>query len=255
MIYCIGSLASHLAYPNQINEIVSFLVNRAQFDRHVSKLTTSEQKYLMYILMGIAAVLKEESSSTTSRISFIQNGLDYQLLIPMLIYFDSNNIEVRLELFQLTNSIINYGRTNRVDPTFQDFCHALYSSLASYGSSTQNSPVDYAALGNLLCNLVSVHSIEEFGHCIPMIFYLQKKMSKLSDSQQRALHSSLIEFFLWSCKYLSLDSFGQYMNGLKSLKMERKEWCIDMGVKDDFITKLRSLSFKYLSSCLSTNFL
>jgi hypothetical protein len=84
----IGSLSVNLAYPEQINEIASFLANRAQFACPIADLKEKDLEFLDSMLGCLREVIKRnEASRETKRISIQPAVLSYALLTPLLIYF------------------------------------------------------------------------------------------------------------------------------------------------------------------------
>jgi hypothetical protein len=156
-----------------LNEIICFLVNRAQFDRNITKLTTSQEKYLAYILMGLAEVLSPNDSKPKTRNSFVLESVSYNLLIPLMINFESNSIDVRLELARVFNSAVKSARGYSRQGNFDDFFKSLLSAICLYGSNQTNRPIDYVSIGLLMCSMVYVHSPDALGPLIPVLFYIQ----------------------------------------------------------------------------------
>ena len=169
----------HLAYPNQINEIIGFLVNRTQFGRQVTKLTTVEEKYLVYLLMGLAEVLKlkdlnlKSRSGSRSRHSFVPTMVGYELLIPIMPFFESNSLDVRVEVYKVCKAAVAAGITCRRLQPFEEFFAALLPAVSLYGSNQGNKPVDYVLLATLMMNMVTINNPNAFGQLLPVLFYLQ----------------------------------------------------------------------------------
>lgn len=166
----------NLAYPNQINEIIGFLVNRIQFGRQVLNLITFEEKYLVYILMGLGEVMKLSKSKTGSRVrqSFVAGTIGYNLLIPLLVYFESPCLDIRVEIGKVCISALNGARVSRQqEDSLKDLTDALYSAICVYGANQANTPVDFVLLGMLMCNMLSVNSPDALGTLIPLLFFLQ----------------------------------------------------------------------------------
>lgn len=243
----IGCLAAHLAYPNQINEIIGFLVNRIQFDRQVLKLTTVQENYLVYVLMGLGEVmkLKDSKSRTSSRArqSFVPATVGYNLLIPLLVYFESSSLDVRVELCKVCNAVVNAGRVAGRQEAFQEFINALLSAICVYGSNQHCKPVDFVLLGMMMCNILSVNSPVALGSLIPVIFFLQKLSSKFQESHQRALATISVEFLLWAANLLSSAEFGAFMDQIKKNRILLNEWCPRLDFTEEAVDILRPLSF------------
>jgi hypothetical protein len=167
----------HLSYPNQINEIIGFLVNRTQFGKPAVKLTTVEEKYLVYLLMGLGEVLKmkdlKSKSGTRSRLSFVNVAVGYNLLIPVMSFFESNSLDVRVEVCKVFKAAAVVHSASRQLESYEEFSVALVHALSLYGSNRGNNPVDYVQMATLMMKMVIFNNPEALGLLLPVLFYLQ----------------------------------------------------------------------------------
>jgi hypothetical protein len=86
LIKAIGSLAINLSYPAQINEILSFLANRTQFESE--NLNESDLLFLDSILGCLREVIKKNiGARANQRVSVQPASMKYQLMAPVLKYF------------------------------------------------------------------------------------------------------------------------------------------------------------------------
>jgi hypothetical protein len=129
LIQAIGSLATHLAYPEQINEIISFLVNKVAKEASVS--SPNSFLFLKSILDALGEVITKINYVPVGRsLSILPSKLSYSLLIPLITTLHSSNIEVRLSLYNLISQSLMVNRYDRKhDEIREQVINLLISSI------------------------------------------------------------------------------------------------------------------------------
>ncbi|KAJ3370557.1 membrane anchoring protein efr3a [Kappamyces sp. JEL0680] len=243
----IGSLAAHLAYPNQINEILSFLVNRAQFEKKSSRLEKHEQTLLFFILLSLVSTIKNNGVGSGADEVSTRGPLAYNIFVSLLTHFYSPMQEIRLQLYYLLSSAVNACRNDPKSGVSKlEFQEALRLGLSEYALSPTNQPLDYVLLGNLLCNSLTANSPLELGYAVPLLFYLQKQTTEsavLSAAQKRALASCILEYFAVASKYVGMPQVAAFVESTKQSRIDARQWCPAIMLTDDSVEALRHKSF------------
>ena len=97
--YVIASLASHLAYPNQINDIVMYLVNRlsGELDSTASDGDILPTILLVQSLDRLLSIYKQGfQTKQGSRPSLVGSGINSEILIPTFRVLTLSNADLRL---------------------------------------------------------------------------------------------------------------------------------------------------------------
>jgi hypothetical protein len=239
-----------LAYPNQINEIIAFLVNRIQFAKLSSQFTVKEQLFIQRVLSGMLQAIQKNGSSTTRRVSMASSSLSYSLFIPLLLYFSSENIQIRIILFQLVHFAIKSCRFDDGSDMKSEFFASIRNAIAEWGLATFNQPVDYLMLGTLLVAMSVQTKGDGFAKSVSIVFYLQTKsssMSSLTLPQKKALYTILLEYFVVVGTVYSCEGLLNYVKELKSERIAQNQWTKNFELKEEFVTDSHSLRFRYSS--------
>ncbi len=241
----IGSLGAHLSYPNQINEIVSFLVNRVQFEKTPANLDKNDQTFLFFILMSLVNIVKNNGIGSSDP-SFGPGSLCYNLFVPLLIHFSSQLEEIRVQLYYLLASIINASKLDKkLENVKMEFFEGLHSGLGSYALIQTNLAVDYILLGNLLCNSIAANGPSELGYSVPLLFHAQEQLPhrSLSSSQKRAFAAMILEYFSFVANYFELSELGKYVEGLRFQRQNARQHSPKIFLTDEAAESLRHKSF------------
>jgi hypothetical protein len=238
-----------LAYPNQINEIIAFLVNRTQFGKLSSQLTVSEQLFIQRVLSGMLQAVQKNGSSGTRRVSMASSSLSYSLFIPLMLFFSSENILIRIILFQLINFAIKSCRFDDCSEMKTEFFASIRNAIAEWGLASFNQPVDYLMLGTLLVAMSVQTKGDGFGKSVAVVFYMQSKSSSLlsiTPSQRKALYTVFLEYFVIVGTVYSCEALQTYARELKSARIANNQWTKDFELKEEFVDLNQNRKFRYL---------
>jgi hypothetical protein len=246
LINAIGSLASYLAYPEQINEIVSFLVNRIQ----TADLNTAspDTTFSVCILEALVAVVSK-SGTPKKRISIQPSVLSFGLLSPLAYLLQSPTSGIRFAVYNLFSRVLITGRMDHgPNEAKEEFCDAIRHSLYALLLHHDAIPADFVLCGNLLISILALHSFKELGIVIPMLFHLSERYFRpeetgVSESAKRAMASLIVEYFLNASEFLNLSQLNKYLKDIKASRLESNQWSPGIELTDDAFNALHARHF------------
>ncbi|KAJ2995538.1 Protein EFR3 B [Globomyces sp. JEL0801] len=240
LIQAIGSLAIKLAYPTQFNEIIAFLVNRAQFAHPPESMTPKENGYLIALLNSLSeVVVKNMKASPEFRASVISVVLAYDVVSPLVTYFESPNTDVHISLYHLIMKCIQNARLeSKSNSSRLEFFDNTRKALYLLALKPNNHPADFVIIGNLLTAMLTVDSYPDLGRTIPLIFHIQDKANILSASNQRALGSIFIDYFLFVGQYCGIKELLTYMTKIKDSRLKNNQWSPGVELSEEALVVL-----------------
>ena len=223
------------------------MVNRIQFAKLSSDLSLEEQLFLQRVLSGMLQAVQKNGSSATRRISMASSSLTYSLFIPLLLFFTSSNLQIRIILFQLIHYAIKSCRFDDGSDMKTEFFGAIRNAIAEWGLASFNQPVDYLMLGTLLTAMSVQTKGEGFGKSVAVIFYLQTKSApptSLSLSQKKALYTVLVEYFVTVATVYNCEGLLLHVTELKKGRISNGQWTKDFELKEEFVELNQNRTFR-----------
>ncbi|KAJ3255869.1 hypothetical protein HK103_005882 [Boothiomyces macroporosus] len=248
IVNTIGSLSQNIAYPNQANEMVAFLVNRMQRDHSYSSFSPTDNELVLCLLECIGAVMEKygNSSSSQKRSSVMPATLSYNIFTAIVPFLESKNPEVRLVLYNIFVRAIQYVRLVSKDDFYRnEFLDTIRKSIFLLALSQSNTPVDYVIFGSLLNTMTLVDVNKNLGKSTALLFNLHQKVanSETSVSQKRALASISVELLLSFAEMSSNSELQSYMTNVKNSRLEKQQWSPGVELSEKAVLALKDKQF------------
>ncbi|KAL2912310.1 plasma membrane localization protein [Polyrhizophydium stewartii] len=246
LVEAIGSLAFHLAYPNQINDILSFLVNRliaehGSVEASILLLRALDQVMIVYT--------RRFTSSETKRLSIIPANISFELVTPTLVLMSHPSADARLPYFPFLYKALGLAVPARDDRDSHGLV-ALHSSLwrVLYDSSLNPShnPADFVIVGMLATRMLQFMPVEDLFVSVPIFMRLQDHVIEgrvASPEQQRAIGSLVVEYFIHVAMFLSNSELLAYTQSVKQTRLDGHEWSPGFELTCEAIDTLHTRTF------------
>ncbi|CAG8477164.1 10331_t:CDS:10 [Diversispora eburnea] len=243
LISCIGGLATHIYYANQISDIVEHIIQHLCLQSDILDFSQSSQRVggsnQSFIDEGIP--LSDLRNSLLKCLDVVvQTNKDAELRhsemtrcdVPVEIFHNSiglcmdENLNVRIAFAQVLSKFLDNGdmpqESKEIGSTqltyFNQpaihFLNTLHLSLYQYAISKSSQPADHVALLTLLRALLVRFRADQIIRGIPVVFKLQSeaKEENLSGfAHQRALASVIVLYF-------------RDIAAVQSKRMEKHQW-------------------------------
>jgi len=231
-IDCINSFTSNVSYPEQMNDIMTFLV------KHL-KLDTSNNEVILkcrtFIIRSLRFILEQRASFIEKNPTF-NSPIPIELFIPTLVLLKDNSFNLRLQyyffLFLLMDQInaCNSNTDEKTNISKYRFMQNVHTILYEYTQKKLNQPVDYIMIINVFIKNVQIFGYEDIVEVVPLMFGLEniakvKFKNKNEIELQYAINAMVVEFFDYLSEYLGNESLGNYIGKIKQRKIENEEWC------------------------------
>ncbi|KAK6092556.1 plasma membrane localization protein [Batrachochytrium dendrobatidis] len=243
----IGSLVHHLIYPNQVNDIISFLVNRLL---NMIDVTLPCILFIRSIEHVLAVYKKRVVATEHKRQSMVSASISFELVAPTLILMTHKNADVRLEFFALITKALSL-----MPPALHDvenhgpnsFHGLLWHKLYNAALCDFNNPSDYIIVGRLAVQLMQLMPIEDLFVSVPVFFRLQIQITEnqiLSVNHSRALANLIVEYFVYLARFLGNTSLLQYVNSIKDTRIEKSQWFNGFEFSSDAVNFFSTKTFE-----------
>lgn len=247
LVQAIGSLAINLSYPAQINEIISFLANRTQFES--KNLSESDLLYLDSILESLAEVIRNNiESRSNKRISAHPDFMDYQLVTPILNYFQLQNKKIIFTLYNLVKGVLEFSSLDFRQNAEKDYLFAnLRVNILSFLSKPGSQPMNYIISGSILVLYSTMCNLQEFGvTCLLLIETLKKVKSegKLTILEELSFETMFIECLVVCSNFFSLKKLCDYMKEIKTCRLRDQKWASFIELTDNQLEKIGEAGFE-----------
>ncbi|KAJ3272950.1 Protein EFR3 B [Terramyces sp. JEL0728] len=248
IVSTIGNLSQNIAYPNQANEMVSFLVNRMQRDHSYGSFSPTDNELVLCLLECIGAVMEKygNTNSSQKRSSVLPTTLSYHIFTAIVPFLESKSSEVRLVLYSIFLRAVQYVRlVSKTDQYRNEFLEMIRRNIYILALSPNNTPVDFVIFGNLLNAMTAVDFNATFGKSSSLLFNIQQKMAEagISLSQRRALASITVELLLSFADLSSNTGLTTYMTNIKNLRLEKQQWSPGIELSEKAIPALKDRQF------------
>ena len=252
LIVSTGNLILGLSYPNQLNDMLSYLVNRlydVEKKRPILECIHALLSTRMSLLdvpsptslatTGGGKTGRKSASSPSLPLTVSHAPVSFELLIPVLKFYNDMHVSTRVLVYKILDTALklDYKMTHSY-PTEADtsFSDRLKSSMADRLLSPSALPVDFVIAGSLLPLLGHVFGGSEIARVVDFIFYLQsellagenEKCSATTSSdfgaRQRALGNLTVLALKELGTLLELEDLVKYVKGVQETREVGKEW-------------------------------
>ncbi|KAJ3053762.1 hypothetical protein HK097_003447 [Rhizophlyctis rosea] len=257
LIESIGSLSVHMAYPDQINDIVAFIANRLKLDLGTSEeqadAVMKEIRRLHLRALGAVVVTRETqlaNGALARRSSMLRTPVSYELLAPMLQFLSDDDSDLRINFYSFFHGLMTLESMEAAGTTTPSstlkFCAVLHRRLFEFALAPHTNPADFVIIGNLFVASLKRYLIDELVRVTPIIFKLQGlaiEGAVPTPSRQRAVGNIVVEFFVAAGDYLGNDELSKYAAEVRAGRIERHEWSPDVELKHQAIATLGKRTF------------
>ncbi|RIB09433.1 hypothetical protein C2G38_2108639 [Gigaspora rosea] len=251
LISCIGGLATHIYYANQVCDIIEYIIQQLHIhpeQTEFSQLGSSNSSIIEGVplselrktLLKCLDIVVKNNKETEIRHSEIT-----RCEVPVEVFHSSidlcvdEDLDVRVTYAKVLAKFLDNGNMPRElkdsDPTqltyFNKpaiyFLNSLHVSLYQYATLKNARPADHVALLSLLRALLIRFRTDQIIRGIPVVFKLQSdaKDEKLeSFAQQRGLASVILLYFRDIASVLDIPKLHEYIDGVQSERMDKRQW-------------------------------
>jgi hypothetical protein len=273
VVDCIGSLARNIYYPEQTNDMLSFLINRLCFDgqEHEKKNNSSEKKdinsisnttikdlseylndediikYRIIIFHCLRRVIENRKvSDSNTSINQTPVGIPIELLTPTVKFFLTDSIEQKVEYFNFMASVLPYISTNNSSKTSainqNKMIKEYHLVINEYINKNDLQIIDYILIYNVLVVNLNQYFDEEAFITIPLVDKLQQ-IKKEGVEEQIVYHTILLKYVENITQLIKNESLQQYIEELKNERNNNGHWVeLNFDLKD--IYNYKDKSFK-----------
>jgi len=275
VVDCIGSLARNIYYPEQINDMLSFLINRLCFDskyvdnngstfnlnskekkdintisntsiKDLSEYLNNEDiiKYRVIIFHCLRRVLENRKvSDSNTSLNQIPIGIPIELLIPTIKFLLTDSIEQKIEYFNFIACVLPYISTNNnskkeiinQNRMFKEYHLVIFD----YIKKDNLHIIDYILIYNILVVNLNQFLDEEAFITIPLIDKLQDlKNNSASIEEQIVYHTVLLKYLENVSSLIKNNALQQYVEELLNERKNNSHWVeLNYDLKDIYSYK------------------
>lgn len=232
-IDCISSFTSNVSYPEQMNDIMTFLVNHLKLETPNNEVIL---KCRIFIIRSLRFILEQRAQIIEKNPTF-NSPLPIELFIPTLVLLKDSSFNLRLQYYffllllmeQIGNSSSAFD-DNKTHVTKYRFMQNIHTVLYEYSQKKLNQPVDFIMIINVFIKNIQVFTFDGIVEVVPLMFSLEdvtkvKFKNKDEIMLNYAINTMIVEFFDYLSEYLGNESLGNYIGKIKQSKMENGEWC------------------------------
>ncbi|KAG4306404.1 hypothetical protein PORY_000392 [Pneumocystis oryctolagi] len=242
LIHCLGALATHIYYRDQITDMIaSFLSCLRPLS---SSPSTSANEVRIGKLLALAAVKEifvivnlkcNQSGISRSRVSL--DIWNYTAIV-----LKDNDPILRLEYISVLTTFLNIEFNSPNEESLYDFdtskmssnyLQSLHSHIYIYSLLTNNTETDYQAIQYLLFVLTEKFGFKETIKLIPVMLHLQQSIDEenipLSQQQKSTILSIIIWYMIIVSKKINNQKLFEKVNEEMNKRKLDKSW-------PDFIT-------------------
>ncbi|CAG8664590.1 1043_t:CDS:10 [Funneliformis caledonium] len=251
LIICIGSLATHIYYANQISDIVERIVQhlKLQVSTESQQGSNSSSSYMtegIPLSLLRKALLKCLSMVVlTNKEAEKKSSGNARSEVPVEIFHNSidlctdEDLGVRIAYAQVLSTFLNNVNTSEESKEIEPiqityfnqpaihFLNTLHLTLYKYTLLNDSKPGDNLALLVILRSLLIRFRADQIVRGIPVVFKLQSeaKDEKLDGfSRQRALASLIVLYFSDIAQVLDIPELQQYIENIRKERIEKCQW-------------------------------
>ncbi|KAI8362573.1 hypothetical protein B0O80DRAFT_436230 [Mortierella sp. GBAus27b] len=254
LVKCVGGLATHIYYSNQVPHIISHIAGKLS-----SKIGASPQpttidgvptvQYRAALLKCLLAVIKTSKDNGRQEASFHAAEISSDLLTPCLGLLLDQHVEIRTAFAQALITFLvaedegaqtNAGPgllTSAIPSTSSDlyFRTAAHQTLHVYASSSTLTPKDLVAIYGILKALFTHFQDDEFIRVVPVLFSLQdwcleERAAEGEDSdiltvtRKRAVAAAIVSYFQMVVSTFGMAGPQEYIENIKRSRESEQQW-------------------------------
>jgi len=277
VIDCIGSLARNIYYPEQTNDMLSFLINRLCFDGKAhdeNKLVPTEKKvistisntdisdlneyldakeiieYRILIFQCLRKILENRKvSDSATSLNHTPVGIPLELISPTLGFLLTNSLEQKVEYFNFLDCILpcisTHGSTYSLKSQFK-INKEFHLILYDYINKESLHLIDYILIHNTLALILKNFFVEETSMILLLIDKLQKLKQENTSIEEQIVYQTVL---LDNIENISLniknESFKQFIDNVKEERKNNNQYIeLNYDMKD--IDNYKNKTFKDL---------
>lgn len=250
---CIGGLATHIYYSNQVPHIISHIIGKLSFKLGATpRPATIEDvptvEYRETLLKCLQAVIKTSKDNGRQEASFHAAEISSDLLTPCLGLLLDENVEIRTSFAQVLVTFLvaedeslqasagSLTMTSPIPSTSGDlyFRAAAHQTLHAYASSSSLTPKDLVAIYGMLKALFAHFQDDEFIRVVPMLFSLQdaclqapseaENQDGLAVTRKRAVAAAIVAYFQMAVEIYGMTEPREYLENIKTSREHESQW-------------------------------
>ncbi|CAG8563631.1 9368_t:CDS:10 [Funneliformis mosseae] len=248
LIICIGSLATHIYYANQISDIVERIVQhlKLQVSTESQQGSNSSSSYMTEgiplsllrkaLLKCLSMVVRTNKEAEKKSSGNARSEVPVEIFHNSIDLCTDEDLGVRIAYAQVLSTFLNNVNTSEdskeIEPiqiTYFNqpaihFLNTLHLTLYKYTLLNDSKPGDNLALLVILRSLLIRFRADQIVRGIPVVFKLQSeaKDEKLDGfSRQRALASLIVLYFSDIAQVLDIPELQQY---IEKERIEKCQW-------------------------------
>ncbi|KAF9581200.1 plasma membrane localization protein, partial [Lunasporangiospora selenospora] len=263
---CVGGLATHIYYSNQVPHIISHIASKLSFKLGASPKPSSIEGvsvigYRTALLECLLAVIKTSRDSGRQEASFHTAELSSDLLTPCLGLLLDDSQEVRVSFAQALVSFlvaedeshhVSTGATLMTSPipsTSGDlyFRAAAHQVLYTYATSSSLTPQDLVAVYGILKALLAHFQDDEFMRVVPVLFSIQewclqepvvKESAATEATRKRAVAAAIVSYFQMATTKYAMAGPQDYLENIRSSRISESQWvALEYGTLDESLAQ------------------
>ncbi|CAI2182317.1 14376_t:CDS:10 [Funneliformis geosporum] len=251
LIICIGSLATHVYYANQIGDIVERIVQHLKLQSSTESQQGSNsnssymtdgiplsllRKTLLKCLSMVVRTNKEAESKSSGK---ARGEVPVEIFHNSIDLCADEDLSVRIAYAQVLSTFLNNVNTSEESKEIEPlqityfnqpaihFLNTLHLTLYKYTLLNDSNPADNIALLVILRSLLIRFRADQIVRGIPVVFKLQSeaKDEKLDGfARQRALASTIALYFSDIAQVLDIPELQQYIENIQKERIEKYQW-------------------------------
>jgi len=175
-IDCINSFSSNVSYPEQMNDIMQFLVNHLKLEAGNNEVIL---KCRIFIIRSLRFILEQRALIIEKNPTF-NSPLPIELFIPTLALLKDSSFNLRLQyyfflllLMDQIGSSNNVVDDNKSHITKYRFMQNVHTVLYEYTQKKLNQPIDFIMIINIFIKNVQVFTYDAIVEAVPLMFALE----------------------------------------------------------------------------------
>jgi len=176
-IDCINSFTSNVSYPEQMNDIMTFLINHLKLDTSNNEVIL---KCRIFIIRSLRFILEQRATFIENNPTF-NTPLPIELFIPTLVLLKDSSFNLRLQYYffllllmdQISSSLNGIPEDSKTHITKYRFMQNIHTILFEYSQKKLNQPIDYIMIINVFVKNVQVFEFDDIIEAVPLMFELE----------------------------------------------------------------------------------
>ncbi|KAG0001664.1 plasma membrane localization protein [Entomortierella chlamydospora] len=254
LVRCIGGLATHIYYSNQVPHIISNIVGKLSFKLGATPQPETIESvptvdYRKALLRCLTAVIKTSRDRSRQGPNVHASEISSELLTPCLGLLLDDNMGVRTSfalalITFLATEDDSQGQGNLLHSPLPAsssdlyFRSALHQTLHAYARLPTTTPTDMAAIYGILRALFTHFQDDEFMRIVPVLFSLQDWCLKVDTdnealqgqelatlvTRKRALATVIVIFLQKAVACYGMEEPREYLDNIQASRESESQW-------------------------------